>query len=484
MEKTSNLSKIIYYLELFLFITIIIFSFFSNFRFFSIHGKTFNLSFYLSLIALPLFYFSYFFMFKPKFLNRLIVCIIVCFIPLAISSIGMSIFLYPTYNSFFKTNPTIVVTESLIKYIYDLSFIPYFIFFLCTAKYKIFKCSVYAFFALWVLFGLFQIFAFFINSDFLWNLYESIDFLKIIDTDSYFFHRIYLNYHFYRFAGFGSEPSSNATLICCVLLPFFVYEILHANKTKTLILNVLFALITFTFGILTFSVMVFFGLLVEAVALLLFAFESKKIPKKIKVFLACFIVTTLIIVFTVPIIRKTLIERNIGRIIDFNDYSTLYRYSTIWNDIKTFIKYPLFGVGDDNQGYFYLNNMVGTVFTSSPECLMAMQGEFGLLSGGPFIPSFISGFGLFGIVVVVFFINKFVKELKNEKLFNASIVRYFVVIMLCHFLFMTFSNNIHRSYSFFLACSLLTIGTRKNSQNNLGEFLATSSEPQLYYVYL
>lgn len=96
------------------------------------------------------------------------------------------------------------------------------------------------------------------------------------------------------------------------------------------------------------------------------------------------------------------------------NYSTMYRTSTVINDIEIFKDYPLLGVGNGNQGFWYAENIPDWVLPSV-ETQQALSGEKGVLNGGPFLFAYISAFGIVGLIVLAFFLSYYWKTLKKYK---------------------------------------------------------------------
>ena len=207
------------------FFFILVFSFTAPTTLFTFIGSNFQISFYLSLLAVPFFYICYFFFYRNKQLNEIIKLIAVLFLLLFLSSLGMAFFYYTKYQGLFDTTPTRTVAEEAFKYAYDLSLLPYFIYMLSFMNKKITRYFMYSFITAWILFGIFQIVTFLVNDQTLWEIYDSVNFLKCIGGTSEMFARIRQNYGYFRFYGISSEPSTNATIITVLFLPFLLYEI-------------------------------------------------------------------------------------------------------------------------------------------------------------------------------------------------------------------------------------------------------------------
>ncbi len=87
----------------------------------------------------------------------------------------------------------------------------------------------------------------------------------------------------------------------------------------------------------------------------------------------------------------------LARATSSTDDSGAYRNSTIINDWSILTEYPVFGVGDGNQGFFYERNLPTWIaMSTSTEVVDALHGAKGVLDGGAFIGSLVSGFGIVG----------------------------------------------------------------------------------------
>ena len=103
----------------------------------------------------------------------------------------------------------------------------------------------------------------------------------------------------------------------------------------------------------------------------------------------------------------------VGKIQDRDNLSTAMRASTVINDMKIFYDYPFTGVGDGNQGYFYRQNVPMWV-VASEEVQSLMHGTKIANGGGNFFPSFVSAYGLIGVVFFLFFLKSYRKAFRSS----------------------------------------------------------------------
>ncbi len=452
----NRIKKIVSYTNVALFLALCLFACFGDCKLFTVAGRTFSFSFYVSILALPIFYTSYFAFHRhdADFIMKLLASM---FLLLFISSLGMSFIITPIVGAAFSTSPTSTVLSSAVKYIYDLALIPYFVFMLSHLKKRWLCRSIDVFLIVWIAFGLFQIMAFYINKGFLWTIYDAIDVLKILGSNSTIFARIRHNYGTFRFYGFGSEPADNCILIC-LLLAYLYWRIFHCSQKKPwLAFYWICAAFVLLFAVLTKSASVFTGLFIMAAFGLYVLAKTKKItPLTTTVILISFCALAIVAVI-IPQTRTIFLNNFLFKLFDRTNQSTQYRYSTVWNDFMVFMRSPIFGIGDDNQGYFYASNVSGTWMSSSPEAQLAIQGKMGLLSGGAAVPSFISGFGVFGLFVLGLTARSYIVYAKNTNP-KWNVLKPYVQIFLTILFFLGLVTiGFHRNYFLllFLASPLL-----------------------------
>lgn len=464
----NKVSKIIIYANLVLFALIIFFSLFAPTKLVSLSGRNFQISFYISILAIPLFYISYFFVFKNHSIDFVFPLIISLFSILFVSSLGMGYILKPRYDGLFNSSPEKEVIKTAIKYAYDLALIPYFAFMLSFLERKTLSKAINIFLIIWIVFGIWQILVFQINSQVIWTIYDKMDFLKILGGDAATFQRIRHNYGNFRFYGFASEPASNCILVSAFLLPYLFYKNTRKGYLlKTRIFYWIITIFVLTFSFLTKSSSVYVGIVIDFICMFVFLIKNNKIKSSAIVAAACILVLLVGMGFAIPATRKIILNDFVLKVIDTSNYSTQHRYSTIYNDIIIFFKSPIFGVGDGNQGYFYASNVIGTWMSGNAETQMAIKGELGLLSGGASIPALFSGFGLIGVILIIFSYNIFLKKAKFQNKRWHSIKPYFIVSISTIFFLSLATAEIHRNYLMILAiASPFAFQFEKDSQKS------------------
>lgn len=125
------------------------------------------------------------------------------------------------------------------------------------------------------------------------------------------------------------------------------------------------------------------------------------------------------------------ITKVIGRSVSEEDQSGAYRNSTIANDLAIVREYPLFGVGDGNQGFFYSQNLPNWIrANTSAEVAAALNGERGVLDGGAFIGALLSGYGIVGTCFfAVWAIGLLRYAMRNQRLMGRHYDMYIVALV-------------------------------------------------------
>ena len=98
------------------------------------------------------------------------------------------------------------------------------------------------------------------------------------------------------------------------------------------------------------------------------------------------------------------------------------RVSTLCNDMKIFMLYPITGVGNGCQGYFYKYNIPDWVkFSDEVQNVIAYGTGSIANGGGNFFASYISGYGIIGIFILWSFIKQYRIRLRYSKIYYDSV---------------------------------------------------------------
>lgn len=112
----------------------------------------------------------------------------------------------------------------------------------------------------------------------------------------------------------------------------------------------------------------------------------------------------------------------LGKLVDKENGSTAMRVSTLCNDMKIFMLYPITGVGNGCQGYFYKYNIPDWVkFSDEVQNVIAYGTGSIANGGGNFFASYISGYGIIGIFILWSFIKQYRIRLRYSKIYYDSV---------------------------------------------------------------
>lgn len=155
------------------------------------------------------------------------------------------------------------------------------------------------------------------------------------------------------------------------------------------------------------------------------------------------------------------------KVMDVNNLSTMMRSSTIINDMKIFIDSPFIGIGDGLQGYYY-NDNIPKEFLVSEEVSNIYNGKIGIIDGGgAFFPSFLSAYGLLGILLLIPILRKYLYFLDLDwKCINA----FDITLMIFIIIFSSsawFSVGIRQNFPIILMLILPIISSKKYNTYNI-----------------
>ena len=480
--RRTNFQRIIHFVNIALFIIVLLFLFSDTSKKISLFGRNFTISFWVSLVSIPLFVFSYFFIYKTRILNRIASKLLFTFGILLFSSLAMALLLTPSYCGFGGEHPALVVIKESIKYIYDNALILYFLFIIRFFSKKQLSIYVYGLIVCWIIVAGAQFIVYLAPKSFFAVLYDQTDFLDILEDSSLIVRARYEGFSLYSFL---SEPSVNCVFINTFALPFLLLKTFKSKgRTLSFFTNLTLTIIVTAGTLLTKSSSVyitFFAFVASAMYLFL---KKSSLSKKIKITIVACIGVFIAFLFVVPTTRNLIVYYAVNKIFNLSNLSTAYRYSTVYNDLLILIKFPLFGCGDGNQGFFYFQHVAGTKMTVSYETVNSLTFKQGLLNGGALIPSLISGFGLFGIVLIILLFKNYFLLFKKQPLYEDSL--YTLLLYVCFisvFVAGTVAIGIHRNFPllFFLATPCINPNASNKIENLLYPIVGKKQYRIRYY---
>lgn len=291
------------------------------------------------------------------------------------------------------------------------------------------------------------------------KLYDRLDFFDVLPDSGYMLtmKRICLT---------SSEPSGIGMTINIFILPYVLGRLTKSNeKVKYYIFVVLLVVICF----FTVSSTVYIALFVNFIVYILINSRSSK-----RKFIALFLLIPAfgVILMQTEILGDSSIAKQIHyvtieKVTSNENLSTTYRYSTVINDIMCFISYPISGVGNGNQGFLYPSTMaqpfINKNMLNNFQTQKALSGAWGVLSGGAFVPSFISGYGLLGIILLFTFVRKCYYRVKTNTQQMGEFYDMYIIGGITFLCTTTVSGSIEGN---FLALFLLSLPFLADNRSN------------------
>lgn len=265
---------------------------------------------------------------------------------------------------------------------------------------------------------------------------------------------------------FGSEVAS-ASLLCYLIIPFNLIRI-ASTKGQTrfwYILSLfLFSVLFLTSG--SSSALISFLIVVGAFALIRLHFPVKALMAG--AFVAGMSIAILYSVsFGFGTRRDVDDDRSsfnyilTGKLFDTSNRSTLTRASTVINDMRIFYNQPLIGCGNGNQGFYYNENVPAWMDESDEVGMIRKMIPNG---GGNFFPSYLSGFGILGVIFLIIFLTRYMKWIENSILGrNESLLNLFYLGMILFLVSSWYVTSLKQSeaMAFLFSLPFITMNTLK-----------------------
>lgn len=217
-----------------------------------------------------------------------------------------------------------------------------------------------------------------------------------------------------RIALLANEPAYSAGFLGIVVFPYLLSKFLVKKNTfgdfvKLFLCVVILYFTKSTTGYILLPIIVVFFVYLY--------FKNSHIRSFNKVFL--------IVLIVISVFAAYFVIKSSGLLNDFmfviqkltsseNENST-DRKAIIAISLIIFKNYPVLGVGNGNQGFFYREFAPAWAIQSFTGARAYRYAENVLYDGGPFWLAYISGYGLLGIVLLVLFFKNCIKNIKLYK---------------------------------------------------------------------
>lgn len=215
-----------------------------------------------------------------------------------------------------------------------------------------------------------------------------------------------------KIAVLSIEPAYASGYLCAFFIPFLLSRIIYGNNTNKTIIRLILCIMLLYFTKSTTGYTLF---LVEFVVFIYVFLAKSKISlshKIISVFMGLSALALLIIIIASQVAISSNITSVFDKLLSNDNATSADRKLFIIVDSKIFFNYPLLGVGNGNQGFFYQQytpDWMLSLYTAAGAYSRA--GEV-LVDGGPFWLAFISGYGIVGLSMLFFMVKNSINIIK------------------------------------------------------------------------
>ena len=218
----------------------------------------------------------------------------------------------------------------------------------------------------------------------------------------------------------GIEGASAGTIISVLVMPYFYSRIITSKKQMRYIVSVVLWL-----PILYYTHSTTAYILFAVISTVFVYFLIREGKNTLYLGMGAFlIIISLFMLFPelgvkligkgnpnsiVYLLRKKAFDRGNG--------STVTRTVPFVTNFKTFLAYPILGVGNGLQGYFYQTYFPEWAYDAVGSDVMLFYNEASttIVNGGLFFPSLLSGYGIVGCTAILLWAVKYVQMARRKK---------------------------------------------------------------------
>lgn len=256
----------------------------------------------------------------------------------------------------------------------------------------------------------------------------------------------------------GSEGATAGCIMGVFVFPYLISQIIKSAKYCYAIELILWLIPLFftrsstayIIAAADFMLMIYFMLIKS---------EKRTAHFRMVLFGLTVILLTALILAQLGIINTTVTEQIqyllLDKAIDRNNGSTTSRTVPLLMNWGAFKEYPVFGVGNGLQGYFYEKYFPDWAFSvaGSDVSVFLELSKTGIANGAVFIPSLLSGYGIVGCIVIAIFVRKLLKLAKMH-FHSGGNLYYMFIIGAIAFIIMGFQGDAYGMYFAWFVLSL------------------------------
>lgn len=220
----------------------------------------------------------------------------------------------------------------------------------------------------------------------------------------------------------GAEGASAGGLIGVLVLPFLLSGIVFKKKHLLELIQIILWLPVIYF---TKSTSCFIAVVAAVLAFVIVDFVVKKKNAGWAIAFSVVAVVAIVTLFYPDWIINLLPDKIasevryllLEKIADGNNGSTVTRMVPFRMNWGAFSEYPIFGVGNGNQGYFYIKYFPEAAkhVPGSDVMVFYEKAKTGIVNGALFFPSILSGYGIVGTVFFVYYAFKSCKTVAVKR---------------------------------------------------------------------
>lgn len=247
----------------------------------------------------------------------------------------------------------------------------------------------------------------------------------------------------------GTEGASAGCIISIFVFPFLISRIIQGERKYIFELILWLVPLYFTYSTTAY-------ILAALSVVFLVVFLVRYTNDKSKALTTLFIII-LTVIFAILLITSTNIlnSEQIDQIryllfekaSDKDNGSTISRTIPLLVNWGAFTEYPLLGVGNGLQGYFYEKYFPRWAYNApgTDAGVYLERSRQGIGNGGIFIPGLLSGYGIVGCAAIIVFIWHCFQEHQKNRLF-ADVFYYSGIISFITFVVMGFQGDVYGMY--------------------------------------
>lgn len=273
----------------------------------------------------------------------------------------------------------------------------------------------------------------------------------------------------------GAEGATAGCIIAIFVFPYLLSQALYTRK-KIYMLEIILWLIPLFF---TYSSTAY---ILTACDILMFALllvrSSENIQSNLKMilFIVIVLIVGVLILLETGLFGDEAVEQIeyllLEKVTDTSNGSTTSRTVPLLVNWGAFTEFPILGVGNGLQGYFYEKYFPTWALNveGSDVGVFLERSRTGIANGGVFIPSLLSGYGIVGCLFIALFVYSLVRMNKRRKNVNGNFYSMFIIAAVAFFI-AGFQGDMYGMYFAWFMLSLpLYDGT---TEYNLKEDVAT-----------